>query len=245
MKRFLCILVCLTLALLCVACGEEKPSEDSSATEEPTVEEIPHPVSAAWFDDAVFVGDSITLKLQYYCEDHVEALADAEFFCGGSLGYHNSLWDIDDPNAVHPYYRGDIALTEDCVQLTHSSKLFILLGMNDIGYYGVEDSGEACRQLVERVRAKSPDVTIYLQSVTPILKSCEYGDLTNANVDRFNEWLKGFCQENGCKYLDVNSVVRDENGSLREAYCSDPETMGIHFTDEACALWVDYLKNHV
>ena len=26
---------------------------------------------------------------------------------------------------------------------------------------------------------------------------------------------------------------------------SDPDAQGIHFTDEACRIWADYLKNNV
>ena len=38
----------------------------------------------------------------------------------------------------------------------------------------------------------------------------------------------------------------DENGALPEKYCGDPEPegQGIHFTNEACKIWVDYLKNN-
>lgn len=241
----------MTVAL-CAACSPKeeesdggKTDGDTTVTEEPTEEEIEHPVSASWFDDAVFVGDSITLKLSYYCENNPDALGKAEFFCAGSLGYNSALWEIDDPNAVHPYYRGEIQLTENCAELTGAEKVFIMLGMNDIGLYGVDGAGDACKQLVDRILSHTPDVKIYLQSTTPILTGFEVGDLNNANIDKFNVWLKQFCEDNGYKYLDINSVMRDDNGYLRDDYCSDPTAMGIHFTDAACALWVDYLKNHV
>ena len=38
--------------------------------------------------------------------------------------------------------------------------------------------------------------------------------------------------------------MRDENGYLYDAYCSDPEDMGMHFTDEGCVAWIDYLETH-
>ena len=247
MKKIVCLLLCLMMAAICCACGEDKDGSASSEAQAqvPTEEEILHPVSASGFDDAVCVGDRITLKLNYYCEDDPAALGDAEFFCSGSLGFQNALWDLDDPNAVHPYYRGEMVLTENCAAATDSSKVFILLGMNDIGLYGVKGTQEGCEKLVAKIKAKSPDVKIYLQSVTPMLSAFEYEDYTNVNIDVFNAWLKEYCEKNGYRYLDINSIMRDENGALKEEYCSDPEAMGIHFTDAACALWVDYLKNHV
>jgi hypothetical protein len=35
-----------------------------------------------------------------------------------------------------------------------------------------------------------------------------------------------------------------QDGCLPRSYCSDPDDMGIHFTEQACALWADYLKTH-
>lgn len=243
MKKLICIILCLMMLILCAACG----SDDSKSAEstEAATEAMIYPVSASWFDDAVFVGDSITLKLSYYCDNNEGVLGEAEFYCAGSLGYNSALWDLDDPNAVHPEYRGEIALTEYCAEKTDSSKVFLMLGMNDIGLYGVDGAADGCRKLVDKIKSHTPDVKIYLQSVTPMLKEFEYEDLTNANIDKFNEWLKGYCEENGYTYLDINSIVRDSSGALDPVYCSDPDAMGIHFTDEACAMWVDYLKNHV
>ena len=243
MKKLLCICMCLILAAVCVACGEEKETAPAE-TQAPT-EEFEHPVASSWFDDAVFVGDSITLKLSYYCENYPSSLGNAEFFCAGSLGYANALWELDDPEAVHPYYRGDITLTEYCAEKTGASKVFILLGMNDIGLYGVDGTAEACRKLVDKIKSHTPNVRFYMQSTTPMLESFQDETLNNQSIDQFNVWLKQYCEENGYRYLDINSIMRDEKGNLKPEYCSDPEAMGIHFTDEACALWVDYLKNHV
>ncbi len=242
MKKWICVILCLMTVVLCTACGEKK---DADAEIQASTGGIEHPLPASWFDDAVFVGDSITLKLSYYCEDNPSALGKAEFFCAGSLGYNNALWDIDDYDAVHPYYRGEVALSEDCAAKTGATKVFIMLGMNDLGIYGIDGTCDACAELVNRIKSHTPDVEIYLQSVTPILAGYESGDLTNANIVKFNERLKQFCEDNGYQYIDINSIMRDDRGNLTESYCSDPDAMGIHFTDSACAMWVDYLKNHV
>ena len=60
-----------------------------------------------------------------------------------------------------------------------------------------------------------------------------------------DEKLEQMCQENGWKYLDVASVLKDDNGCLPPEYCSDPDAQGIHFTDEACDIWINYLENNV
>ncbi len=251
MKRLLCIILCLGIVMLFTACGtdgsadEQDNAEEVAETQEPTEAPIEHPVHAAWFDDAVFVGDSITVMLEYYCENDPEALGKAQFYCAESLGYNNALWDLNDEYAVHPYYRGEQHLTENCAELTGATKVFIMLGMNDLETYGVDGTLDACKTLVKKILSHTPDVKIYLESVTPMLKSFEKTNLNNSVIDKFNVKLKEYCEKEKYKYLDINSIMRDKNGALTPEYCSDPEVMGIHFTTDACAKWADYLKNNV
>lgn len=202
-------------------------------------------VDAAWFDNAVFVGDSVTLKLSYYCEDHPEALSDTQFFCAGSLSYTNALWPLDDPDAVHPYYQGQTYLTEDCAKVTGAKKVFIMLGMNDIGLSGVDGAMENANTLIGNIKKNSPDVTFYIESVTPMIPSAEGDVLNNTKIRELDERLEQFANENGYQYLDLYHALADEDGCLPLEYCGDPDGQGIHFTDEACELWVQYLKENV
>lgn len=237
--------LCMAAAVL-AGCGEEK-KDNADETSAPAATEVQQsgPVEAGWFDDSVFVGDSVTLKLSYYCDGNPDALGQAQFFCAGSLGYGSALWDIDDPNAVHPFYQGELHLAEDCAQVTGASKVFLMLGMNDIGLYGVDESIENCKTLVANIKKKSPSATIYIQSVTPILMGKEYETLKNELIREFNSKLESFCKTDGIKFFDLYSVFADENGYLKAEYCGDQDAMGIHFTDAACQLWANYLKENV
>lgn len=249
---FLTLLLCA--AMIFSACGGKEesvsPTETESAAAPTTasgkriVEKV-GPVDASWFDDAVIVGDSITLKLNYYCDEHPEALSKAQFFCAGSLSYNNALWDIDDENAVHPVYDGESTLTEECAKKTGASKVFILLGMNDVAVYGPDGALEAAKELTDNILALSPDVSIYIESTTPIAHGCEIGDLNNETIREFDKLLKSFCEENGYMYLDIYSLVQDDEGYLKSEYCSDSSGQGIHFTDTACSMWAEYLKENV
>jgi len=250
------IVLSLTILLLlmvgCLAGKKAKVSPEpvvdaTEATAAPVEEtrDPDEPVDAEWFDDAVFVGDSVTLKLSYYCDEHPEALGKAQFFCAGSLGYGSALWELNAEGAVHPFYKGETRLSEDCAQATGAKKVFIMLGMNDVAVYGVDGTIENADELYHRILAKSPDVTLYIQSVTPILYGHEIGDLNNEMLRSFNSALEQYCGEHGYTYLDINSVMADETGYLREEYCGDPGAQGIHFTDEACRIWADTLKEKV
>ncbi len=202
-------------------------------------------VTSSWFDDAVFVGDSVTLKLNYYCDAHPEALGNVKFFCAGSMGYNNTQLDEDDEELIRPYYKGTTQKTEECAVVTKSTKIFVMLGMNDIGLYGVDGSLESARILLTKIHENSPDAVIYVQSVTPILEGFEGETWNNTLIQEFNGKLQELSAENGYHYLDIYSIMADESGHLRESYCGDPEALGIHFTEQACEVWCDYLKNHV
>ena len=259
MKRYGLVSLVLCLILTLTGCKaivdrERAAAEQAQATEAAVATEAPTtalsgydtttPKTAEWFNDAVFVGDSVTLKLSYYCADHPEALGTTEFFCAGSLGYTNSLWAIDDPNAVHPFYQGEVHLAEECCELTGKSNVFIMLGMNDIGLYGTTGAMDSCKTLVQHILQRSPNAKIYIQSVTPMLAEMQMDHFNNTLIQELNGMLKAYCDENSYKYLDVFSALADSEGNLPLEYCSDPDNMGLHFNDTSCGIWVDYLKNN-
>ena len=245
--------VIIAAASVFAGCGDTKQKDASLTTAQSSqAATASHaaPGDAHWFDDAVFLGDSVTKMLDIYCADDPEALGDAKFVCAGSLGFTNAQWDIDAEDNVHPTYRGKTVLAENCAKETGANKGFIMLGMNDIGVYGLDGSMDACKSLVDKIRKNSPDVAIYIQSVTPKLSTHEDEVIYNELIRDFDAKLEEYCKENDFKYLDIYNVVCDGDGALRPEYCGDPEPaseggQGIHFTNEACRIWVEYLKNNV
>ena len=253
-RRVKIIALLLTLLVLYIyllsGCGVNRSAEpvaETTETEEQTVAntQTVHPVDASWFDDAVFVGDSVTLRLSYYADENPGSIGNAQFVCAGSLGYTNAQWEIDDPQAVHPVYKGQTVLAENCTELTGANKALIMLGMNDIGLYGIDATLESADQLVQKILSHTPDAKIYLQSTTPILMGKEIDQLNNENIREFNEKLKAYAEKKGYTFLDLYNQFCDTDGYLKSEYCSDPDAMGIHFSPAACALWIEYLRDNV
>lgn len=195
----------------------------------PTTEAVP----ASFFDDAVFVGDSVSLKLSYYAGD-TGLLGNAKFLVRGSYGVANAVYD----ELLMPW-QGQEMKIEDAVQATGAKKMFVMLGMNDIALYGIDTTIENWGKLLERVRSKCPDIEIYIQSMTPIWIGGEIGDLNNTNIDAYNVALKSFAQSNGCKFIDVAPYMKDSLGGLATPYCSDEY---VHVTDAGVDTWIKVLK---
>ncbi len=230
---------------------EEEPVQSSAAEssvpqqnpKKPKTPSNGSPVDASWFDDALFIGDSVTLKLYYYSDNG--SLGQAEFLCAGSLGYNNALWDLYHPDNVHPSYNGTKVTVDEGARIINPNKIFIMLGMNDIGLYGVDGAIEGMKELTGRIERNCPDADIYIESVTPMLENMQLRSLNNRTIAEFDQKAEAVCRERGYHYLDVASAVEDEGGNLIYSYCSDPSAMGLHFSNEGCYQWVEYLKNHV
>lgn len=200
-------------------------------------------VELSYFDDVVFIGDSVSVMLQYYCAS-TKALGNAKFLCAGSLSATNALWPVSD-QSVHPSYQGKKVLVEDGVAATGAKKVYIMLGINNIGY-GVSRAKEDMLKLIDRILQKAPGCQIYIQSVTPMSEGSTIvsQSLNNQKILEYNNAMLTLCEEKGWYFVNVAEVFRDENGCLSSSDCSDYYSMGIHFTNSAAEKWVAYLKTH-
>lgn len=198
-------------------------------------------VGKDYFDDVVFIGDSVTETLKYYNMAN-GSFGNALFLSSSSLSASNALWDIESPDAYHPLYQGAKVYVYDGVALSGKKKVYVMLGVNELGWSTPKGCIENLLKLTDAVLQKTPDVMFYMQSVTPL--SYERGKLNTNAINEYNARLSELCREKGWFFVDVASVFRDKTGHLPEKYCSDPAGMGIHFNDSACEKWVEYLYTH-
>ena len=223
---------------------KKKTTTSATTVTAPTESEI-H--GEEFFNDAVFVGDSVSLGLSYYVNNQRDAgnscLGSAQFLCSGSMSYSNSRGEVGKKNTIHPTYKGQEVLIEDGIKLCGAKKVFIMLGMNDFAAYNIEYIKGNIRDTLDKIIAKNPDVKIYIESVTPIAAGKEHGKFNNKSVDDFNEVLKGICREYSIQYVDINSQFKGADGCFKADYCGDNGSngMGIHMNPVGCKAWVDYL----
>ncbi len=196
----------------------------------------------SYFDDAVFVGDSVSMSLQFYCAS-TGALGKAKFLCAGSFSPTNAHAPITE-KSVHPLYNGVKVRAEDGVKLYGAKKVYIMLGINSLEPFDLCVSN--MKLLIDKILWKSPDAKIIIQSVTPMTATSpiERSTLNNEVIRRYNRELYKMAKENGWYYINVSEALCDINGNLKDEYCSDPKTMGIHFNYTADKEWVDYLLTH-
>lgn len=222
--------------------SSETKTENSSGTDKTETDQN-KPADMSFFDDAVFVGDSVTMGLKNYVTTQrnsgVDCLGEARFLTAGSMSYTNSLFEIGAENSIHPTYQGKEVRIEDGLKIMEAKKVFIMLGMNDFCIIPHDMAMDNVQKTIDNILEKNPGIEIYIQSVTPTLN--DSGSFCNANIREFDDGLKELCAKNSWTYVDVASVTSDSNGVLIASYCSDPDNRGVHFTYDGCKAWIDYL----
>ena len=201
-------------------------------------------VALSYFDKVAFIGDSVSVMLQYYCAA-TSALGNATFLCSGSLSATNALWPVSGAS-VHPFYQGKKMLLEDSVAQSGAKIIYIMLGINNLSA-GIDKTTEDMLTLIGQILEKSPDVSIVIESVTPMARSSSImGEkLNNEIIRQYNEKMLEICEDRGWYFVNVAECVTDAEGYLITEYCSDNSGMGIHFTYPGAEAWVAYLKTHV
>lgn len=217
-----------------------EPTEPTQPTQPPIVVDVDQ-----FFAESAFIGDSVTLALRNYCLTNKDALNGATILCAGSYSVRHALaepggklegWDV-----VSITYQGEKMRPEDALAACGAKRVFIMLGLNDIALVGIDKTIQNWGKLVQNIRAKCPDIEIYIQSGTPIQIGGEKGSLNNTNMDKYNVALQQFCADNGCYFVNVASALKNDQGGLREDYCSDDYC---HLTQSGVKAWIQYLRDY-
>lgn len=200
-----------------IASDTEVPVEAEIEENEPeeTSAPLPQILENSYFDDTVFIGDSVMGPL-WYCSDNSGALGEAQFFYEVSYSAHAAL-----DGSVYLKFRGHDMTIDNIAMNTEAKKLYIMLGANDLSLFGVDKTIENMQTIVDNVFNKCPDIKIVLMSVTPSYKNGNGKGLTNTLINKFNKALIQLAEENDLNYVDITKELKDENGDLIPEYSKD------------------------
>ena len=188
-------------------------------------------VDDSYFDDAVFIGNSRTEGLKMY-----SGLSNATFITEVGLTVDSIFTDYCNISG------GGKARAFDQLASMEFGKVYIMLGMNELGWVYESVFKEDYGKIIDKIREINPDATIYIQSIMPVSKWKDSTDdvYTIANVERLNAQLRDLADEKEVWYVDVAAGVMDEDGYLPYEATGD----GVHLTPEYCVKWMDYLRTH-
>lgn len=195
------------------------------------------PVDDLYFKDAVFIGDSILKGFKLWASPYPNnVIADQ------NVGLDQIYGDKD---VYYTTATQKTTLWKAVEQkLPNPAKIYVLLGTNGIPGYDNEKHIVYYNDLITKLKAKYPDAIIYIQSVTPITKEVSTKrspNFTTKKINAFNELILKMAKEQGVYYLQIENVLKDENGYLKSEYDAGD---GTHMPKEGHKAVLNYLKNH-
>ena len=222
---------------------EQQPEEESSSQQDPTVVTSPFEnladvvvpkgdwVDSEYFDDAMFVGDSITYGMQVY-----NTMTNATIIAHTGINPQTIL------SKAVIQQDGETLTVLEAMGRHDPGKIYIMLGANGVAFLEEADMMNFYGQFIESVPKQHPDALVYVQSILPVTAEKSQDErYSNDRIDQYNISLMNLCKEKGVHYLNVAEAFKDEDGNLpSEASPKD----GMHFGSTYYMKWFDYLKCH-
>ena len=168
----------------------------------------------------VFAGDSLTQEFPIH-----EILA---------LNKDTMLFDIHNRGIGGDTTSGLIRRINESIIDLNPSKLFLLIGTNDISYLEDDFTSiyEGISNIIDRTLAACSKTEIFLISLYPVNAAAEGMDLncigkrSNAKIDLINGQLKKIAAAKDIGFIDMNCLLKDEEGNLRLEYTRE----GLHIS---------------
>lgn len=185
-------------------------------------------VDESYFDDALFIGDSRTVGLR----DYTDLSEHADFYCETSLTIQKMLEEN---------FPG-LGTIEEALAKKEYGKIYIMLGINELGVGTTEDFMEKYTEGVAFLREKEPEAKIFIQGIMRVTGKKNSSDaiFNNSNINARNNAIATLADNEHIFYIDVNEVVCDEEGNLNSEYTFDQ----LHLLGVYDDLWKQFLLSH-
>ncbi len=185
-----------------------------------------------YFDDAAFLGDSRTLGISDYA-----GLDEADFYCDSGM----TIFKILEEEVTYQK-TGSKVLMPEVLQNKKYGKIYIMLGMNELGYGNTEMYLEQYRQVLNQIREWQPESIIYIMANLHVSeeKNNMETEFNNMNINSKNAASAELANGTDVFYLDVNPVFTDEEGYLNAELTFD----GVHLYAKHYDAWREFLLEH-
>lgn len=185
-------------------------------------------VNQEYFNDVLFIGDSRTVGLSEY-----SYLTNATYYCDVGL----SVYTVFDKKIAK--VNGKKVTLEKALKKNKFKKIYIMLGINEIGTGTPKTFAAKYQEVIERIRKFQPEAYIVIEAIMKLGKKLSDKDeiFNNTNVVKRNEAIAKLADGEMIFYLDVNDVLTDDDGYLPEESTFD----SIHLLAKYYNVWADFL----
>lgn len=155
-------------------------------------------------------------------------------FLGDSI---TSRYDLNKYFPNYNVYNSGIAgnMTKDILENMENrvfaynpTKVFVLIGTNDLVYSGLDNDGikNNIEEIINKIYEKNSNIKIYMESIYPVNNSINKEIVetrTNENIKDLNNKIEKICN-NKCTYINMYDNLTDKNGNMKRIYTVD----GLH-----------------
>lgn len=187
----------------------------------------------SYFNDAVFLGDSRTLGISDYA-----GLEGADFFCDNGMTIYKLLED----SGVTWQRTGEKMDMKKVLQEKSYGKIYIMLGMNELGYGDTTMYLKQYLKVIRQLREWQPEAVIYVMANLHVSreKNDMESEFNNININDKNVAAARLADGRNVFYLDCNPIFTDEEGYLRAELTFD----GVHLYAQHYDKWREFLMEH-
>ncbi len=225
---------------------EDAPPSMSSLLTEDEIDEI---MAYDKFAEDMEAWNRAVKAYYYHRKEHFESLPDTEneiIFLGNSIS-DNCEWAelFQNPNVKNRGIGGDDTdgVLERIGEVVSSkpSKVFILIGTNDLAYgKTVDHIITNYHKILDSISQKSPETEIYIQSVLPVDEAVHW-TRKMSDIRLINEKLQVLASEKDLVYVDLFPLFVNSENKLNPEYSID----GLHLNARGYLLWKDQIIEFV
>jgi len=134
----------------------------------------------------------------------------------------------------------DLAKRLDTLTADQPYAIFLMIGVNDLANGATpDDTAARIDAILARLRELSPRSILYVQSLLPAMTPA--GEQITGGIPQLNTRLRAVAQSRGAEYIDLHSLLADEEGLLRREYARGV----LHVNARAYAVWRDAVSPFV
>ena len=97
------------------------------------------------------------------------------------------------------------------------------------------------KKIIAKIREKSPDTEVYVQSVLPVTSDRETAGRNNESIIELNKNLNILASQYNLTFVDLFSLIARSDNTLDPLYSTD----GLHLNGKGYLVWKNAVQQYV
>lgn len=184
-----------------------------------------------YMNNCIFLGDSRTVAMVSY-----GFVSDSNALAKVGISH----WQVSSTTFVQN--SGAKFTLSDYLRTRKEPVIYVCYGVNGMNGLDEEKYKATYTELVDKIISLAGDRHVVLMSIWPVDDNGRYrNSVKNEWVYKYNEFLYNLAAEKGLNYLDVASILKDDNGNMKKEYDSGD---GLHYRASAYNDILNYIIHH-